>query len=457
MGFIFFIIIIVAAIIIWQIFSAMKYREIWQKFANQHGLIFSGESFLEDPQIQGEYRNIEVTIAKESHGSGKSRQDYTHYQAHLDSTLMPEDLEISAEGFIDIFSKMFGGQDIQVGIPHVDQALRIKGQDEETVQSFLNDQEMTTSIIQFVQGHSCKITQDMVSILASGIEKNEYTLQERMDAVVNLALIIHHKLYGESYNAELESEASTDTAFPPIDQPRKYRKPTTQPYAQAQFSEEVIEQEYVDNAECGSETSTNTALSHSDQSRKDRKSPSMIYMQMENVKAVFASTSPPIFNSDSSHRNQAERKEASKPKAKPAPTPQTEIKPPVKTGDSIQKSPPKIDANSVCLEDLLQLNTSIFTPSEQEKLIQNNQGKKLKDKMTIRHISWSSSFQLPNEVHGGQTVVGELSCGLTIGVAFPQSRDQEIRAYSSGDEMAFEATFIYWDSLYKRLIFAVID
>ncbi len=179
-------------LIVWSVKHGRKIRRSWRQFADRHGLEFSGEGLSERPDIEGRYKDVPLRILIEVHGSGKNRRTYTRYSATF--TSLPAGLNITREGFGDKIFKFFGGQDIQVGIRHVDEALRIKGSDEDAVRRFLQNEAVCSAVMKLVVAQGGAVTEGTATILDNGYAKNEGVLQSRTDQVVDAVRDIEQAL-----------------------------------------------------------------------------------------------------------------------------------------------------------------------------------------------------------------------------------------------------------------------
>jgi hypothetical protein len=131
---------------------------------------------------------------------------------------LPNGLSITGEGFTDKIVKFFGGQDIQVGIPRVDGALRIKGHDEAEVRRFLHNEAVCNAVMKLVISHGGLITDGTAIILNRGYADKEDVLQRKADAVANAVRDIERILSGEpggsSTSAEPAMASGTSDAEP---------------------------------------------------------------------------------------------------------------------------------------------------------------------------------------------------------------------------------------------------
>jgi len=218
-GLVFFSIFILVAVlvIVFSIKKAKETRRRWRRFAERYDLDFSGESLLEKPAIAGSYQGVSLRIHIEVQGTGKNRHSYTRYIASF-NTPLPQGLTITGEGFTDKIVKFFGGQDIQVGIPRVDAALRIKGDDEVEVRRLLHNEAVCNPVMKLVGSYRGVITDGTATIRDSGYADNENILQHKADAVASAVRDIEQALADEprssSTIAALAAAAGATNAEP---------------------------------------------------------------------------------------------------------------------------------------------------------------------------------------------------------------------------------------------------
>ena len=122
-------------------------NRLWSAAADALQLEFvPGTGFSGRPVLYGTLRGVPVNVNVRVYGSGKNQQTYTRVDAELPRDT-PENLVISKEGFFSGVGKFFGGQDIQVGIPKVDDAFVIKANDEQDVAELMRHEGMLPPLV----------------------------------------------------------------------------------------------------------------------------------------------------------------------------------------------------------------------------------------------------------------------------------------------------------------------
>lgn len=142
----------VAAAVFIALFLARNRRQAWESVARAYGLAFRpGSLFGSDPAISGIFQGVPVYCTVIYRGSGKNRTAYTRATAQF-AVDMPGGLHVGYEGLGATFAKFFGGQDIAIGDPDVDEALRIQAADESSVRALFSRPRAKRAIVRFVTG-----------------------------------------------------------------------------------------------------------------------------------------------------------------------------------------------------------------------------------------------------------------------------------------------------------------
>lgn len=122
-------------------------NRLWSEAADALQLEFvPATGFSGKPVLYGTLRGVQVNVTVRVYGGGKNKQTYTRVDAELPRDT-PENLVISKEGLFSGVGKLFGGQDIQVGIPKVDDAFIIKGSDEQDVAELMKHDGMLPPLV----------------------------------------------------------------------------------------------------------------------------------------------------------------------------------------------------------------------------------------------------------------------------------------------------------------------
>ncbi len=193
-----FVAILVAGVFALIIAIAVLYSknrsDAWQHFASQHQLTLRPSTWTEPPLISGFFKTTAVTITLEYRGSGNSRQAYTKATAQFGAQL-PLGMKLGKEGFGTSLAKLFGGQDIQIGIPAMDDALRIQGRDPADIARFLSIGRIPATVTAFIGGaDEAVISQQGATIVTSGHASKLEQLQYLMERTNHAVRIIEHEL-----------------------------------------------------------------------------------------------------------------------------------------------------------------------------------------------------------------------------------------------------------------------
>jgi hypothetical protein len=186
--FIIFIVVVVAVVA--QSIEKGR-RERWKAFAEARRLRFSGMELSATPRISGTYRNVPISIDREVVGSGKNRRVFTRYSAGLARPL-PGGMKVTREGLGDSIAKLFGGQDIQLGVPEADRHLRIKGQVEQEVRALLTQPRVLKAVLGFLaaRGSTGFLESREVVDRVPGFVSDHDRMKESLDSVVFMAVVL---------------------------------------------------------------------------------------------------------------------------------------------------------------------------------------------------------------------------------------------------------------------------
>jgi len=186
----FFILFGVGAVAV-VLFIASKQRtaakEAWRVAGRSLGLVVKPGGTFANPSIRGSLDGFGVAADAVTRGSGKNNQTYTRYRVHYPSLHLG--LKLTKEiPVLSSLSKVFGGQDVEVGHRKFDDDVLVKGSDESRIRSFL-DPHRRAIIHRFLTHHtSAEITDTHASFETHGLESNAITLQRNLSALKKLAL-----------------------------------------------------------------------------------------------------------------------------------------------------------------------------------------------------------------------------------------------------------------------------
>lgn len=185
---------VIVVVVGWAFSWRSKKANAWRRFAADHGLRIRESTWTDPPVISGTFNSTAVVITIEYRGSGNSRKAYTKASA-LFTTGLPRGLKLGREGFGTSLAKIFGGQDIQVGVPKVDDALRIQGEDAASIAKLLQNEVVAKTVVAFINGgDEAMITETEAIILMSGHASRTDQLQYLTDRANHAVRGVEHAL-----------------------------------------------------------------------------------------------------------------------------------------------------------------------------------------------------------------------------------------------------------------------
>lgn len=215
----------VFGLIVWfGLNQSKKRQQMYAQAAAQLGLESFAKGSFGHPTLSGTYRGFTVGVDIEVHGSGKHKTSYTRFKVAYPGR-MPKGLNVVKEGLVSKIGKFFGGQDIQVGDPVLDNALLIKGQDPGQVVAFFNKRtakgRVGDGILSLLnQGSQARLNESEGGVmLVLGYMKNVAQIQ------MNLDTMVEHMAW---ISGETAKEQSADLFFDP-DAPKPPETPKLPP------------------------------------------------------------------------------------------------------------------------------------------------------------------------------------------------------------------------------------
>ncbi len=162
-------------------------RQAWTVAARSLGLVAVPGGAFSNPGIRGTLHGFRVSVDVVTRGGGKSRQTFTRYRVlypplHLGLRLTKEVAVFTS------LSKVFGGQDIEVGEKKFDDQVLVKGKDDERVRAFLTPTRQAT-IRRFLAHHQRAVVEDgHATFETRGLETNAIKLQSGLRAIHQFAM-----------------------------------------------------------------------------------------------------------------------------------------------------------------------------------------------------------------------------------------------------------------------------
>jgi len=188
--FVAFIVIIIALVRI----SFTRRADVWKHFASLHRLHYREATWTKPPAISGFFKSTVVTLTLIYRGSGNSRQTLTQATARF-GVQLPQGMKLGKEGFGTSVAKFFGGQDIQLGLPELDDALRIEGQDPAGIAKLLQTGQVAQNVVNFTTGaDEAVIAQQGASIVRSGHVSNAEQLLYLVERTNHAVRAIEYQL-----------------------------------------------------------------------------------------------------------------------------------------------------------------------------------------------------------------------------------------------------------------------
>jgi hypothetical protein len=139
------------------------------------------------PRLAGKFRGTRVSVFEELHSSSSGSHTESVFKAYFDPPL-PFELDLRREGFGAKLAKAVGGQDVAVGDPAFDAAVRIKASPPEQAAAFLKEPRRQTAILQALQAYpGARICRTHVVVSRQGRLKDEELIKTVLAAIVPVA------------------------------------------------------------------------------------------------------------------------------------------------------------------------------------------------------------------------------------------------------------------------------
>lgn len=175
------------AIMGWTVFRRSQAKKAWSSLAGRHDMQFFDGGWFGEFGLSGTYRGVDVEVKTETRGSGKNKKTYTVYQASLPGGV-PFGLIVYDEGFFSQVGKLFGGQDIEIGHPEVDDAFIIKSDHPAEVHRFFDDRRVRQAFLRLAaSGQDIHVEHGQVEIDERGLETSIDDLRRNLDLVVHFS------------------------------------------------------------------------------------------------------------------------------------------------------------------------------------------------------------------------------------------------------------------------------
>lgn len=139
------------------------------------------------PRLVGNFRGVRVAVYEEVRSSNNGSHAESVFKAFIEPSL-PFELELRREGFGARLAKAVGGQDVTIGDPAFDAAVRVKASPPEQAVAFLGEPRRRQAVLQALQAQpGARVSRFHVSVTRQGRLKDEEKIKEVLAAIVPVA------------------------------------------------------------------------------------------------------------------------------------------------------------------------------------------------------------------------------------------------------------------------------
>jgi len=405
----FFGVIIVVAVV------AVKNKQAqllsWRQFSQDHHLKLLDAGTWSKPSMDGQYRELHVTLQIEVQGSGKHKKTYTRAIARFDAA-MPRGLSITSEGFTDRLAKLVGGQDIQIGHAELDRQLRIRGEDEPAVRHLMSNWRARDAIAALLaRDEQATVTQHQCTVLRHGFVSKPGELRAMLESVCRTVREVQGGLADEGQAPTLELR-SLPAALAEAQVPAQFAWETDQASDGSSAHDLLVELESrVTATQDGVETFQDAWLT------------------------AASSDDSPLLASETGPPSEAEL--------------------PVPPQPSAPSVPPSAEAlgSWVTLDEILVLGDSKLSTAEKRAVAARLAGRQVSFALTVERVSLTMGMKVPKALEEGHTVIGGPvgHAAPRLAVRFPAHRASELDSLAYGDQLEVEGRFVSWDDFYRQV------
>ena len=490
----------VIGLIVWGAIHQKKVRQNWMMFAQKNGLQIQGST--NRPTIIGWLGPVHITLNTVVRGSGKNRTTYTQYHATINAP-MPQGLVLYKEGFFSKVGKVFGGQDVEIGDPSIDQAFIIKAGDLLGAHGLLSLPPVKKALLYVVTRHPglrvqdrqllvehTGMTGDLVKI--EGVFADLSYLAQTFDAG-------YQELAGQRVPAPPPARAHARPAEPTREEARR---------AAQLAAAEILQGKLADMEQRGaaarrSDTpQVRTAGPEEDPAQRqfalgemasvlhqyeDKLERGEVQPETPDPFARFRAPAQPVEDAfaephvgdafDNPHLNDEVEPEAvsgASALGKYDPSHAFDSKPQERdtgqSGFAAFDAPPAGDAFKApkpfevsqsapvggdlagSFDGLMgMLGDSSLMSSQREEIIKRHTGRAWQVELVVERVDNTWGFDVPDELRDGKTVEAHLKGSSTkLAVRYPKARNDEIGKLRSGTELTAGGTLAAWDDLFKK-------
>ncbi|MCB9932308.1 MAG: hypothetical protein H6841_02685 [Planctomycetes bacterium] len=486
----------VIALIAWGAHHQKKIRQNWLMFAQKNGLQVLGST--NRPTIQGWLGPVYITLNTVVRGSGKNRSTYTQYHATTNAP-MPQGIVLYKEGFFSKVGKVFGGQDVQIGDPAIDQAFIIKAGDLLGTHDLLSLPPVKKALLYTITRHPGLRVQDRQLLVEHTGMTGDLPKIESIFA--DLSYLV------QTFDAAYQELAGQRVQAPPPARPQPVPTRPAEPTRDearraAQLAAAEILQDRLAEVEKYKAAQVRRAGPEEDPAQRKlalSEMASVLHQYEEKLEsgkvtpetpdpfARFRAPAQPTEDAfaephlgdafDNPHLNAEVEPEAvsgasalshydpshafdSKPQERD--TGQSSFAafdaPPA--GDAF-KSPKPFEASQPAttggevagsFEGLMgMLGASSLMSSQREEIIKRHTGKAWQVELVVERVDNTWGFDVPDDLRDGKTVEAHLKGSSTkLAVRYPKARNEEIGKLRSGAELKAGGTLAAWDDLFKK-------
>jgi hypothetical protein len=439
------VIVVFAAVAILSMKNRQARLEAWRAFSAKHSLNMISAGSWSNPRLVGRFRGLDVTLQIEVHGSGKHKKTYTRASARFPMP-MPRGLNITSEGFTDRLAKLVGGQDIELGIPKVDNQLRIKGEDVPAVLDLMENWRARDAITAFLtRDPKATVTQHQVSILRAGFVSAPVEMRGMLEGVCRPIIEIRKGL------EENAGDGQSAIAPPPLEEePAGERarfdwEPAVESVDTAHgYETSMVSTSTVEIVESSVVIQDGVVLEHR-QERCERDALEDAFFGGGEAEVIDLAVSPV----GEQPAPAPARPEPGTDSAFFAPGITPEPSPPASPTEASAPSPP---AGALPLERLSALEG--MSAGEARDHARALVGARFDLELEVERVSLTMGMRVPPAVEGGYTVVGKPAgeAGPRLSIRFPKSATSTVSSLGYGDRLPAAARFVSWDDFYRQAV-----
>jgi len=184
----------------------------WSRVASELGLQITVKSGLSRPEIAGHLNSLPVAIDTYTQRSGNSSTTYTRYRVGFPS--LGIGLKLQREGGFSFFGKLLGIEDVQVGDPVFDGAVKIKTSDREKLLAVLTPSVRSGLFRLLASYPRAIITDSDIMVTRAKFESNGDVLTSTTQRMVAMAQLLASPSAGVSDKMVVDREQGllTDVA-----------------------------------------------------------------------------------------------------------------------------------------------------------------------------------------------------------------------------------------------------